>query len=183
LYSVAISPFATPGDQGGLALLHSTEAPPPPPENVRMAEKYLASQPWAAKAKYQIRTAEAFVYANEWEPVENDQAVRFRPFAMIYMPRDRPENEQPVTVVGESAYLKFANRFQVTDPDPGRIIGGALQGNVRIVGPNGLTIVGRNFIYSEKAMRLWSDESVHFAYGPHRGRGYGLQVELIADES
>lgn len=182
LYSVTVSPFVAPGktlDAG----LKVAAAPPPPPENVRMAKQYLPQQPWAASAKYQIRTTEAYIYANEWQPVENDQAVMFRPFAMIHFRENQPADQTPITVVGESAYMKFSKKFEMSDPEPGRIIKGALQGNSRITGPDNMVIVGKNFTFSQESKRLWSESLVTFQWGQHRGRGFGLQVELIADES
>ena len=182
LYSATVSPFIQPG-KSSVVDIKATAAPPPPPENVRMAKQYLPQQPWAETAKYQIRTPEAFIFANEWQPVENDQAVMFRPFAMIHFRENQPEDQTPITVVGESAYLRFSKKFDMGDADPGRIIAGALQGNSRITGPDNLVIVGRNFTFSEESKRLWSESEVTFQWGQHRGKGFGLQVELISDES
>ena len=74
-----------------------------------MAQRYLASQPWAAEAKYSLRTDEAFVYFEEWEPLDEDEAVRFTPFAMIWLHKDNKPDEEPVTIISDSAYVKFAN--------------------------------------------------------------------------
>lgn len=182
LYSATVSPHIQPGISTKVNI-EATAAPPPPPENVRMAKQYLPQQPWAETAKYQIRTPEAFIFANEWQPVENDQAVMFRPFAMIHFRENQPEDQTPITVVGESAYLKFSKKFDMGDSEPGRIIAGALQGNSRITGPDNLVIVGRNFNFAENSRKLWSESDVTFQWGQHRGRGFGLQVELIADDS
>jgi hypothetical protein len=182
LYSATVSPFVQPGGSP-VNDLKATAAPPPPPENVRMAKQYLPQQPWTETAKYQIRTPEAYIYTNEWQPVENDQAVMFRPFAMIHFRENQPEGQTPITVVGESAHIRFSKKFDMGDAEPGRIIAGTLQGNARMTGPDNLVIVGRNFNFAENSKSLWSDSDVTFQWGQHRGRGFGLQVELIADDT
>ncbi|MEO1999961.1 MAG: hypothetical protein ABGZ17_32365, partial [Planctomycetaceae bacterium] len=156
--------------------------PPPPSEGVSMASQHLAGQHWAADAKYQYRTNDAFVYAEEWQAVDSDRAIQFTPFAMIWMQNKQVESEPPITVSSRSARVQFASAFDFANPRPGRVTGGALQGEVRIEGPNGLMIEGRNFDFSETAMRLWSDHPVKFAYDGHRGTARGLQVDLIASE-
>lgn len=157
-------------------------APRRPRQGQEMARKYLASQPWAEEAKYILRTEEAFVYFEEWDPLEDDEAVRFTPFAMIWMQKGRKENEDPITIISDSAYVRFANKFRPTSPNAGRVIRAALEGAVQVRGDKGLEVVGRTFIFSEEQMRVWCENHVEFAYGPHKGNGNGLQVDLIPDE-
>ncbi len=157
-------------------------APPRPRQGEEMANLYLASQPWAAKAKYILRTEEAYVYFEEWDPIDENEAVRFTPFAMIWMQKGRKPDEEPITIISDSAYVKFANKFRLTSPNAGRIIAGNLEGAVRIDGDNGMKVLGRNFVFSEKHMRVWCDSHVDFAYGPHKGNGHSMQVDLIPDE-
>ncbi len=181
IYAMVLRPVV---ETPGLSYQHvSVEIPPPPPprQGVEMAERYLASQPWAAKAKWVIRTEEAFVYFEDWDPLEDDEAARCTPFAMIYTTKGRNPDEKPITIISDSAYVRFAKKFSFTSPDPGRVIGGALEGNVQIHGDNNLQIMGRNFVFNEEAMRIWCDNHVDFAYGPHKGNGHGLQIELIPD--
>jgi len=181
LYGLLINPLVE-ADIAQQSLDQSDYLPPPPSQGVSMASQHLADQHWAADAKYQFRTNDAFVYAEEWEPIDSDRAIRFTPFAMIWLQRGRTESEPPITVSSRSARVQFASAFDFANPRPGRVTGGALQGEVRIQGPNGLLIEGRNFDFSETAMRLWSDHPVKFAYDGHRGTARGLQVDLIASE-
>ncbi|MEX1098484.1 MAG: hypothetical protein WED34_20735 [Planctomycetales bacterium] len=180
LYTATVCPWiAPPPLAGGPA--GPSAAPTiivPPIESRRMAERHLAGHPWTADAKYQLRTAEAFVYFEEWDRVDDDQAVRFRPFAVIWMQEGKADDEPPVTVVCDSAYVKFHSKFEITN-NPGRVVAGALEKDVRITGPDGLEIEGRNFVFSESAMRIWSDNHLRFAYGPHTGEGHGMQIELV----
>ena len=147
-----------------------------------MAEKYLASQAaWAVNPGYHFRTANTFIYAEEWDPADDsDESIRFKRFAMIWQKDGQPPDEAPITIVSQSALVKFENTFRITDLNPGRAVGGALEGDVLIRGPNGLAVKGRNFAFDDDAKRIWSDEPVSFTYGPHRGRAQGAQIELIA---
>lgn len=158
-------------------------------ENVRVAKKYLADHPWTHDSQYQIRTDQAYLYANTCEPVGDQGEVRFRPFAIAYVdearegtPGETPRAPRVVTMICESALVKFASQFDLRMPNPGRMVGGALEGEVHVTGPDGLDIVGRNFYLSESASRMWSDHPVSFAFGPHRGNAGQLQAELIPAE-
>jgi len=153
--------------------------PPKPPENRRQAEKYLGESSWACDSKYQFRTDAGFFYFQEWEKIEESGDVRFEPFAMIWRPKGHDPQKDPYTIVSDSALVKFAEKFEVTNPQPGRVVGGALEGQVLIRGPDGLLIDGQNFNFAEAALRVWSDHAVKFRQGPHSGRGQGLELKLI----
>jgi len=155
----------------------------PPLTNLQIAKRYLPHVKWAGDAMYQMRTANSFVYAEDWQNVGSENAVRFKPFAMVWMKKGAEPGEQPITIVSDSAYVRFARKFDVTKPNPGRVIGGALEGKVELHGPNGMHVVGRNFVFSEKAMQMWSDAPVRFQHGLHTGRGHGLQCELLGPKT
>lgn len=150
-------------------------------ENVRIAREHLPHVPWAIDSQYQIRSDHTYLYANEWMPEGNRGEIRFRPLAVV-MVNERKGKTQITTMVAESALLKFASQFDVRSPNPGRIIAGALEGEVSVAGPEGLMIKGRNFYLSESAARMYSDHPVSFALGPHRGTAGQLQAELIPAE-
>lgn len=182
-YAMVVNPLVqSPAIERGENSLDKLPPPTPPRQGVQMAEQYLPSQPWAATAKFVLRTDEAFIYFEDWDPLDGEQAVRFTPFAMVWLPKGKGENEPPHTVVSQSAYIRFAKTFHVADPDPGRVIGGALEGEVEINGPDGLNIAGKNFIFSEDSMMVWCEGQVRFRHGPHRGTGVGMQVALVPDE-
>lgn len=183
IYSQTITPHVKPpGIDTNVSAGDDGERLPAPLTNLQIARRHLPHVPWAGDAKYQLRTANAFVYAEDWKSIDSDNAIRFQPFAMVWMQKGRQPGEAPVTIVSESAYIRFARKFDIAKPSPGRVIGGALDGPVEIRGPDGLKINGRNFAFSEDAMRLWSDAPLRFAYGPHRGRAHGLQCELLGPD-
>ncbi|MEX0718334.1 MAG: hypothetical protein WD066_17195 [Planctomycetaceae bacterium] len=179
LYTVTVCPWVAPPSL-------ASEGPTicdrvvlvPPIESRRMAERHLAAQPWTANARYQLRTKEAFVYFQEWDREDDGQAVRFSPFAIIWLQEGKADDEPPITVVCDSAYIRFHSKFEITN-NPGRVIAGAFEKDVTITGPDGLWIEAPNFWYNESAMRIWSDNRLRFAYGPHTGDGDGMQIELV----
>ncbi len=86
---------------------------------------------------------------------------------------------EPIVVISDSALIKFASKFKMTDPRPGRVIGGALEGAVRITGDDNLSITGRNFNFSEAALLIWSDEPLAFTQAGNKGTGTGLELNLV----
>ncbi|MGE5193822.1 MAG: hypothetical protein ACM3U2_15100 [Deltaproteobacteria bacterium] len=181
VYALVVSPLFSPradvATDGGKN--DRDKVPPKPPENRRQAEKYLSDQPWAGDSKYQFRTDAGFFYFDEWEKIEQTGKVRFQPFAMIWRPKGSDPGREPYTITSDSALVEFAEKFEITNHHPGRVVGGALEGKVRIRGPEDLAIDGKDFNFAEKATRVWSDHSVRFQRGPHTGRGLGLELDLI----
>lgn len=157
-----------------------------------LAEKHLPATRWAWNAKYQTRTQDGsrYIFTEEWEQTP-DGDIKFSPFAMI-MPNLEEPDKPPYTLVSNSAVVQFQHGLDLSGADPGRIVGGSLKGNVKIHGPDGLTLRGKNFFFQETPLqdadsnplvqnspRAWSDEWVTFEYDGHRGKGFGLELELI----
>lgn len=148
-------------------------------ESSLQAQKYLAQETWTHDAEYQFRNDSGFFYFGEWDRLEETGEVRFRPFAMIWRPQNHDPEKDPYVIVSESALVKFAEKFELTKQNPGRVVGGALEGTVRVRGPDGLSIEGKNFHFAEQALRIWSDHAVKFRFGPHSGNGQGVELDLI----
>ncbi|MDA1017486.1 MAG: hypothetical protein O3A00_23895, partial [Planctomycetota bacterium] len=164
--------------------------PPPPPRDAKeFAKRYLPQQPFAQEARYQVKSPDGFIYSQQWEKAENEKAVRFTPFAMIWMPQGRErdpgktDTEQPILITCKSAVIEFESEFKIDHPKPGRIINATLFGDVRIAGPDGLEIRGRHFTFSDEALQIFSDHPVQFRYAKHEGTARGVQMELIRMES
>ncbi len=157
--------------------------PKPPVEATQMAETWLSAEaPWARDAQYRVRSHGAFIYYQSWEHLpsessEPDNSVRFAPFAVLW---SKP-SERPYAIVSPSARVKFARGFSLTSPDTGRVVGGMMIGDVSIHGPDGLVITGRDFFYSEEAMKIWSDYPVEFQLGEHRGSAGSIQIDVLID--
>jgi hypothetical protein len=150
-----------------------------PVENVRVASTWLAEEPWTEEAKYQLRTDEMFVYANEWKPKGEEGQIEFRPFAAVWLSENKDGVPQAVTVTAESALLKFQSAFELDHPNPGRVIGGSLFGTVRITGPDGLEILGENFFFVEGTSSLYSNSEVKCRFGRNHGEAGALTVRLV----
>jgi hypothetical protein len=156
--------------------------------NVQMAESYLAeSAAWATEAKLQYHSGGVYLYANELEDYASDSddtdeadTVRFTPFALIWFPEGEKPGEVPLAMVAQSARVQFEKQFSPSNPDPGQPISGALERSVEIRGPDGLRIVGRNFIFEQAAMHVRSDHPLTFAYQEHYGSATGgMQIDLL----
>lgn len=177
-YAVLTRPLLRPVTSADKQALKGSFDPAPEQKN-ELATYFLPDQPWAANAAYVVRNGQSVIFFNTWEPIENNTAVRLEPFAMVLPPKPDDEEQQAVTLVGEKAVLRVAGTIELSNPDPGRITGGTVQGEARVRGPENLDLKGRNFSFSEAAERLWSDEPVEFTYSTHSGRGHGLQLELF----
>ncbi|MCH7688741.1 MAG: hypothetical protein IH899_19010, partial [Planctomycetes bacterium] len=183
LYSQFVSPLVLPPAPETTTASSQMPVVPQPRKNREIAEQYLQLAPWAAHAKYQLRTENAFVYAQTSVPNDAKDAIRFTPFAVVWMQTGKRENEAPYVIISESAYIKFANPIEdLFSSNPGRVIGGTLEGEVKIRGPDGLKIEGEDFWFSEASMSIWCENLVRFELGSHRGSALGLDAELIPDE-
>ncbi|MEX1231857.1 MAG: hypothetical protein WEB58_16550 [Planctomycetaceae bacterium] len=149
-------------------------------DNVAWARKYLAGDPWTFQPGYQFRTPQAFVYTKSWKHLENGD-VLFEPFALIWRRQGKNGEEEPIRVVSDKARITFARAFNMSDPDPGRVIKGSLEGRVKILGGDGLIIVGKDFHFSEKSKIILSDHPVKMQQGPNRGRANRMQIDLITN--
>ena len=151
-------------------------------ENVRVATTYLSEQRWAADSAYMFRSGEAFIYTQSWSHQPGDPRIKFTPFAMVWVQKNRDGREQAVSMVSDSALLRFASGFDEVRPNPGRVVGAVLDGEVQIKGPDGLAIVGKQFVFDESAPSLVSTNPVEFWYASHHGHGRSLNVKLIPAE-
>ncbi len=147
--------------------------------NNEYAKEFIPDQTWAADARYQFKDENVFVYTESWVQEEEDKAARLKPFAMLMFDEKKGDSEAPIALVSEEAVVHLEKPFGVKHTDPGRMIAGALEGDVKITGPNGLVIYGRNFFYDETSMNIWSDHEVRFKYDNHQGIARGIEMKLI----
>ncbi|MEX2288648.1 MAG: hypothetical protein WD648_16240 [Planctomycetaceae bacterium] len=184
LYAIAVRPLIkAPSLADGIfrAIYNVKSAPN---EHAELAKKYLADQAWATDAAYQMSVDNgAIIFFENWERGEENNTVHFKPFAMIWMQKGQDPAQEPICIVSDSARVEFARKFDFPNPQPGRVIGGALEGAVHITGADNLTLSGRNFHFTEEAMSVWCDTDVNFTYQQNSGTAHGMQLELIADEA
>ncbi len=162
-----------------VAAFESMEPPAPSPEFVSMARRFLPNQAWAIDAPYRHRDESSFIYTQRYLLGNDGRSVSLKPFAAV-LPgaAGDDEGDRPVTLVAEAAQVDFQSALDDGDFDAGRLTSGQLLGEVRIEGPNGLLIIGRNFFVSESSKRIWSDDIVRFRYGTNRGYGRGIEIRL-----
>lgn len=180
-YAVCMQPLIqVPAVTQSAPAMPRTKVSPKPLEKVRIATNYLPQQKWAAKSRWYMRSGQSYIFANEWIPDGNAGRIRLQPFALAWISTNpKTGQEEAVTLVSESAVVKFAGSFEMPAPKPGRMVFAALDGRAQMTGPNGLLLDGRNFYFSEAAERLWSDHEVHFEYAGNEGNADKMQIDLI----
>ena len=151
-----------------------------PADNVHVAETYIPDAEWAAQSKYMLRAEQAYFYTEHWKQVpDNHKQVRFEKFAVVWVSTDKDGNEQAFSIVSEEALVEFASPFDERSPNPGRIIRAVLIGDVEIAGPDGLSVIGQNFIFDESELKLQTFYPVSFLYQSHRGSASRMTMGLI----
>ncbi|MFK7817156.1 MAG: hypothetical protein AB8G99_00435, partial [Planctomycetaceae bacterium] len=149
-----------------------------------MAQLHLPQHPWAVDAAYRHKDENTFVYSRDYMLGNEKRSVSLKPFAIVMTDQlGRGKKNAPVTMVAESAQLDFSAGLTESDFDAGRVTSGQLLGEVRIEGPDNLLIMGRNFFVDENSRRIWSDDIVRFRFGPHRGRGRGVEIRLGSSDA
>ena len=184
VYAVAIRPLVViPDEPVAPQVAEEQTESHRPAENVRIAESYLTEQSWAAQSEYMLRAGQAFIFTNNWDREKTDQRlVNFEPFAMVWISKDQQGREQAVSLVSDSAQIRFASAFDDKHSNPGRVVGAVLDGEVQVKGSGGLEVKGKRFIFDESAPSLISTHPVGFRFGPHVGSGRSLHMSLIPAE-
>jgi hypothetical protein len=187
-------------------LTKAVEKPKQPPKMTTSAQQpiemdpevqaALPDQEWIRNAALQWkRSQQSFMYAGSVQPDENSDgsALRMAPFALVWKD-EKNSDRAPLTVVARSARIRFekavfdttsrdpkeSSSFNLIGEDAGRIVAAALEGEVRITGPDNLVIDGRDFIFSEETAQLYSDYEVGFRYGPpERGQPVALRGKSL----
>ncbi len=183
LYTVAIRPVVVVPQQTEPVIEEEYSEAQRPAENVRVATTYIPTSEWAKKSKYMLHAEKEFFYTEHWrqEP-GNDRRIRFDKFAVIWLSMDKEGNEQAFSIVSHEALVEFASAFDERTPNPGRVVRAVLVGDVEIAGPDGLSVVGQNFIFDESEMNLYTLNPVHFRFQSHRGSASRMAMRLIPAE-
>lgn len=163
-YALVIGPLAQPADDQPLPAPVQAAGLPKVFEEV--ASDHLADADWTQQAKWQLRRGASTIFLyDRIEPDPDDgRRVRLLPFAMLH--RDPTDPDRPPHVVRcAAARLEFENDCTALlhGGDPGRIVGGSLEGDVIIRGPQNLEMVGHNFELTDES--LYSDFPVRFSFG------------------
>ena len=148
---------------------------------------WLPAGSWELGSCKTLETAEGTIYFQDYLPRE-DGILEVFPFTMVF----REERGTRTAAIGgrnpmiirasRRAELKFER--QVTwSGDPGRVMGGQLQGNVQLFRVPRSTHPAEGFsVWTENiqltANRVSTIEQVEFQFGRHRGSGRNLVLDL-----
>ncbi|MCA9045133.1 MAG: hypothetical protein KDA69_12475 [Planctomycetaceae bacterium] len=191
-YSYLLLPLvATHGEAVAPPLEGATEFHPPVFKEV--ANDHFADFPWTSNAAIKWQRGEnTFLFAETAEPDESGdgRVVKFAPLALLWSDPEKPD-AAPYRIVAQSGRIQFENAFfdeafDLTQVNPGRIIGASLDGAVLINGPDALMVQGRDFVFSETNAELTSYNAIKFVQGPAgdkasriRGSADGINVLFI----
>jgi hypothetical protein len=166
LYVQVMAPLTAPPADLPLAHIPTPRTALSAPDFGR-SDEHVQTAEWTRDATFKVQHAEnAYLYFNRYESRGN--RVDVEPFALIWHDPKRPD-EDPYVFLCDSARVTFEREFKVGGSSPGRMIAGRLDGQVRITGPDGLRIDGRNCVFSEAEHQLYSDHPLSFAYSPRSG--------------
>ena len=182
-YAGLVTPLLAPARLPRPAVSQLASGPVGPPrENRSWAEQCLPD--WAATAHWQGRWGSTFFFAGRQINVEDNGVVRCAPFALIHTAGIQLGDERPpIVILAESALVRFPDTMDVSDPDPRSAMGCALDGAVQVTGPDGLVVMGGNFVFERSTMQVRSEEAVRLAWRTHQAQARGLEVVLRSPES
>ncbi|MFN9719017.1 MAG: hypothetical protein ACK58L_10010, partial [Planctomycetota bacterium] len=144
------------------------------------AAQWFPEDPWVREeAKGRFRDGGRMLYFKQHQLMNDNKSVLVKPIALLW--QDDPGSEDPpITATADSAQLDTIGKFNLGEGNFGPITSGLLAGDVRITGPDGLRIEGRNFYISDGSMKIWTGLPVRFAWGTHSGSAEaGAEIELL----
>ncbi len=175
VYARVLARLTRPGEAPPVVALEPRSLSTQPP-NFARAEQYLTDVDWTERAVFKIKHSDnAFLYFDRYET--RGQRVLVEPFALVWHPPQSDDSE-PYVFLCEKARLTFEREFQLGAASPGRMIGVALDGAVLITGPHGLKLEGRDCVFSEDELQLYSDHHCKFAYRPE-----GERLQVVTGEA
>ena len=133
---------------------------------------------WVGTAGKKFRDGDRYLVFNQFSLFNKNHSVQVSPVAMLWS--DGKPETTPIRITAASAQLDRSTAFEIEETQFGRITSGFLSGDVRIDGPDGLHIEGRNFHISEKSMKIWSGSPVVIVWQTHRARAEGgVEIQLL----
>ncbi len=149
--------------------------------------EWLPEGSWELESCKTLETAEGTIYFQDYLPRE-DGILEVFPFTMVFQDDKGPRGATPggrnpmIIRASRRAELKFERQVSWSG-DPGRVLGGQLQGNIQLfrVPRAGRPEEGFN-VWTENiqlsANRISTIEQVEFQFGRHRGAGRNLVLDL-----
>ncbi len=179
LAQVAVPPAAPP------PVVDITPTAPQELPEFNQPAKSMPEDDWFKTAKIKIKHSETtYLYFDEYET--HGTRVDLQPFLLVWTHPNHPDAE-PYVIRAESARIHFEREFRIGGESPGRLLSGSLNGTVKISGPHGLVIDGRDMTFTEEAHHLYSDHAIAFAYQPESeslqritGRADQLEIDFEA---
>lgn len=162
-------------------------APRAPDRTKQRLAQWLPAGSWELDSCKSLETAEGTIFFQDYMP-RDDGVLEVFPFTMVFRDesagRSGVVNSRNPLIIRASrrAELQFEGRVSWSG-DPGRVLGGQLQGNVQLFQvpreghpDEGFSVWTENIQLSTN--RVSTIEQVEFQFGRHRGTGRNLVLEL-----
>ena len=149
----------------------------PAPPRLQKATEYLPKETWAADAKFQIAYRNSLLFFHQRKLLDDNKTLQLAPFEMVLLDQN-DDSKAPVTLVCESAQLRFKDEVDLAEISSNELMGGSLRGKTRVTGPRNSAFVGRNFEFFPNANKIVSDHAVTFKVDQHTGDATGLEIRL-----
>ncbi|MEZ6060780.1 MAG: hypothetical protein R3C19_10485 [Planctomycetaceae bacterium] len=150
-----------------------------------LAVRWFPADPWVAECGNDLHDGRRFLYYEHSETIDDGYTLKANPVALLWLDNQSDRDSVPVTVVAEQARLRTSEKLSVQSSGIGRIVGGVLDGSVRIRGPRNLRIDGDTFSVSENSLTLSSSHPVSFGWEDHTGeasKGVDIALRASRDE-
>ena len=176
-YARVVGPIAQPAENAPIPNIAAPVGLPTSFQNSAAAAADDADEraDWIDRAQVQVQRGDsAILLFDKAEPIDDAEGledgvglVKLSPFAVLINadPDTAAPNQRPHVLQCQSARLKFEGDFKTLfrGGKVGRLLGGSLDGEVTVRGPQGLRLHGHDFTMTEDM--LFSDHPVRFSFG------------------
>ncbi len=168
-----------------------------PPVDSRLL-RWFKPGDWELTSNVMLENATTLLFVNEYQILEDRTRVRLWPCTIVLLGEEEPgateeqkaERDRRAIIVRssperDSAVLHFDTPFDLAKGTIGKLVGGQLVGNVTIYSDqkspgkeDDLLVHATNV--ELRPEQIWSAQPVYFSWGPNRGEGQRLKIDLAS---
>ena len=143
-----------------------------------LARHWFPADSWVARCGNDLHDGQRYLYYETSTTTDDGYTLKATPVALLWLDEHPQANSVPVTVLADGARLRTSEKLSLDSGGIGRIVGGVLDGSVRVRGPRNLRIDGDTFSISEDSLTLTSSHPVKFGWEDHIGEA-ASGVEIV----
>lgn len=197
VYALLVVPFVEPR----IAIKRTTRSAPPSSNRSRQFESLFPAGAWELQRPKVVETEQGTLMFEDYRPLPDGRMELTKCTVIAHVEqklaastgneagrsRETTDRRPVVIRAPQGAVLHFDQQFDVMRGEFGRLTGGQLNGEVTITSPpttpggsDGLRVTTRQLQID--AQRIWTPHEVQFEYGPNRGRGRVLIIQLASSQ-